>query len=426
MSTDAKDGEPQAAGDERMNAPTAAQLTFNEITVGDCYQIERRFTVDDVQRFASLSGDFSPLHVNEVYASATEFGGCVVHGMLLASLFSQLVGMKIPGQHALYVGQDLSFRHTVRVGEKVTALAKVVGKVNATRVIVLNTEIRNSQNRVVVSGSAKVKLRDSEPVSLPQNRMEEPYAVQRGRQVAVVTGASRGLGADIARLLASRGISVAVNYLRNSAKAREVVRDICQLGGTAVAVQADVRNAEDVRRMFDIASQQLGEVDLLINSAGPELHHQPAAETPWNVFQEQLDHQVKGVLQTCQAAYPRMKAAGGGAIVNVLSQAVSGQPPANMADYVTGKYALYGLSKALAAEWARDNIRVNMVSPGLVQTDLTQHYPDRLFKMEADRTPLRRLAQVQDVANCVAFLLSQEAAFLTGVNLFVTGGQVMA
>jgi len=96
-----------------------------------------------------------------------------------------------------------------------------------------------------------------------------------------------------------------------------------------------------------------------------------------------------------------------------------------MADYVSAKYALYGLSKALAAEWAADNIRVNMVSPGLMQTDLTQHYPERLFKLEANRIPLMRITRPDDVAGVVAYLLSDEASFLTGTNLFVTGGQGM-
>jgi 3-oxoacyl-[acyl-carrier protein] reductase len=120
-----------------------------------------------------------------------------------------------------------------------------------------------------------------------------------------------------------------------------------------------------------------------------------------------------------------MKANGGGTVVNVLSQVTTGIPPARMADYVSAKYALCGLSKALAAEWAADNVRVNMVSPGLIETDLTQHYSERVFKLEASRTPLGRIARPLDVANAVAYLLSDDASFLTGINLSVTGGQVM-
>ena len=113
-------------------------------------------------------------------------------------------------------------------------------------------------------------------------------------------------------------------------------------------------------------------------------------------------------------------------MVNVLSQVTAGTPPARMADYVSAKYALCGLSKALAAEWAADNIRVNMVSPGLIETDLTQHYPERVFRLEASRTPLMRLARPADVANAVAYLLNEDASFLTGINLLVTGGQIMS
>ena len=99
--------------------------------------------------------------------------------------------------------------------------------------------------------------------------------------------------------------------------------------------------------------------------------------------------------------------------------------PANMADYVTAKHALEGLSKALAAEWAGDGIRVNMVSPGLTRTELTEFQHERVFKMEAARTPLRRLATPADIARAVAYLALDDSAFLTGTNLFVTGGQVM-
>src|SRR5262245_52890146 len=142
--------------------PKARELTFAEVSIGESYHIERTFTDDDVQKFASISGDFSPLHVNSEYAASTEFGGCVVHGILLASLFSQLIGMRIPGKHALYLGQDLAFRKPVLVGDTVRASVKVMGKNEATRTIMLMTEIRNSEDKVVVSGSAKVKIRDSE------------------------------------------------------------------------------------------------------------------------------------------------------------------------------------------------------------------------------------------------------------------------
>jgi len=405
--------------------PQALLRTFDDISVGETFAITREFTEEDVQRFAQLSGDFSPLHVDLAYARTTEFGKCVVHGMLLASLFSQLVGMHIPGTLALYLGQDTSFRKPVLVGETVQAVGKVTAKNEGTRTLLLSTEIRNAEDKVVVSGTAKVKVRDGGVALQAPPLADSLSAIPSSGSVALITGASRGIGAQIATTLGSKGAAVAVNYFQSSARAEQLVETIRQAGGRAMAIQADVRRSEDVRRLVDTTHRHFGRLDWLVNCAIGGLAPKPFIDMSWSDFQEHLDFQLRAVVETCQAAYPKMKAGGGGAIVNILSQVVSGQPPQQMADYVAAKYALFGLSKAMAVEWAADQIRVNMVSPGLTQTELTQHYQDRIFKTEASRTPLRRLAEPADVANTVAFLLGKEASFLTGVNVPVTGGQVM-
>lgn len=402
----------------------AAEWAFREIKIGDIFRVERTFTADDVARFAQLSGDFSPLHMDENYAATTEFGGRVVHGMLLATLFSQLVGMYIPGKHALYLGQDLVFRRPVLLGETVTASAKVTGKSVATRTVMLTTEIHNQEGKVVVSGAAKVKVRDRE--ALEETALPVTPATAKDSPVGLVVGASRGIGAEIARTLGASGIAVAVNYYRNAEQAKLVVQAIQQQGGEAIAVQADVRERMEAKQLVDTVVERFGRLDLLVNGAVGELQQRPIIELDWSNFQEHLDYQVKAVMNVCQAAYPYLQNSGRGAIVNLLSQVATGSPPTLMADYVTGKYALKGLSKALAAEWATNNIRVNTVSPGLTPTDLTQHYSERIFKMEASRTPLKRLARPSDIALAVAYLLSEEASFLTGIDIAVTGGQAMS
>jgi 3-oxoacyl-[acyl-carrier protein] reductase len=405
--------------------PPASELSFDAVSVGQTFEVGRVFSAADVQAFAALSGDYSPLHVDPVYAAGTEFGAQVVHGVLLASLFSQLVGMQIPGKHALYLGQDLTFRRPVLVGEAIRAIAKVTGKSEATRTLVLNMEIRSSDDKIIVMGGAKVKVRDIAGAVRQHSAPVAALAPQPGRKVAIVSGASRGLGAQIARTLARRGYAVAVNYFRSEAQALAVVRDIEGEGGVALAVCADVRDPLAIGQLFHQVVETLGPPQVLVNAAAGNLVNRPLSELRWEDFAEHLEYQVKAVLQLCQAAYPHMKLAGGGAIVNLLSQVTAGAPATGMADYVSAKNALMGLSKAMAAEWADDRIRVNMVSPGLARTDMTEHYQERVFKMEAARTPLKRIATADDVANAVAYLAGEEAAFLTGVNLFVTGGQVM-
>ncbi len=402
-----------------------AELKFDDIAVGQSFELLRTFSAQDVHAFAALSGDFSPLHVDAAYAAGTEFGAQVVHGILLASLFSQLVGMRVPGKHALYLGQDLSFRRPVRIDEPVRAIVKVVGKSDATRTLVLNTEIRSLDDKVLVMGTAKVKVRDESPPVLAVVEPPVSLSTDSRQPVALVTGASRGIGAEIARTLAGRGYAVAVNYFRSADRALQVVREIELVGGTAFAVQADVRDAESVSALMAQVSQVLGPPRVLVNAAVGELINRPLGELCWPDFEGHMAYQVKAVLQVCQAVYPAMKAAGGGAVVNILSQVTAGVPATGMADYVCAKYALLGLSKAMAAEWAEAQIRVNMVSPGLSRTELTEHYQERVFKMEAARTPLKRIATPADVAHAVAYLVAEEASFLTGVNLLVAGGQVM-
>ena len=408
--------------------PRAATLTYEEIEPGQVFEIERTFTREDVLAFAATSGDYSPLHVDSGYAAGTEFGGCVVHGILLASLFSQLVGMRVPGERALYLGQDLTFRRPVRVGETVRALAKVTGKNDAMRTILLATEIRDAENKVAVAGSAKVKVRSTVVAGEREVKaaaISAPDAAGRQARVAIVTGASGGIGAEIARTLSAQGYAVAVSYFRSEERAATVVEEIGRAGGHALAVKCDVREESEVSAAVTMVSKELGAPTLLVNAATGELEQKAFLDLGWSDFQRHLDYQVKAVGELCRAVYPHMKAVGGGSIVNLLSQVTAGPPPSKMADYVTAKWALVGLSRALAAEWADERIRVNMVSPGLVETALTEHYHDRVFKMEAARTPLKRLATPRDVARAVAYLAGDDADFLTGVNLFVTGGQVM-
>jgi 3-oxoacyl-[acyl-carrier protein] reductase len=404
-------------------------MGYDEVDVGAVFAVERTFTAEDVRAFAEVSGVFSPLHVDADYAAQTEFGGCVVHGMLLGALFSQLVGMRVPGRRALYLGQDLTFRRPVLVGETVRAIAKVTAKNEATRVLVLQTEIRGADDRVVVSGTARVKvrgLRAADVASVAATAQRTVRALSGvPASVALVTGASRGIGAETARVLASKGWTVAINYWRSKAAADALVDEIVRGGGCALAVQADVRDDAAVEALVATVAERLGAPALLVNAATAELESVAASDITWAGFERHLAYQAKAVLRLCQAVRPGMVAAGGGAIVNIVSQVTANAPPSRAADYVTAKYALLGLSKALAAEWADENIRVNMVSPSLIRTDLTQVYHERVFKLEAARTPLRRLATTHDAATAVAWLASEEAAFLTGMNLFVTGGQSM-
>lgn len=402
----------------------ASELTFDKISIGDVFELNWSFCEEDVLRFAELSGDFSPLHVDPSYAETTEFGQQVVHGMLLASLFSNLVGMKIPGKHALYLGQDLSFRKPVFIGDALKVRAKVTASNAGTATISLATEIRNADDKVVVSGTGKVKIRGTQPAAIEQSAAPARTS-ESDSPVAVITGASKGLGAAIARKLAHEGYICILVYRSSDRDAEAVQQDIEKAGGVAVPFKADVGNDEDLDRLAAMIREKYGRVSALINGAIGDLNLVPLLELDWSHFDYYFNTQVKAVLGLSQRLYPLMQDNGGGSIVNILSQVVHNTPPSEMAHYVTAKYALMGLSKAMASEWARKKIRVNCVSPGLARTSLTQHYQDKIFKMEALKTPLGRLVETDDIANTVSFLISENSAFMTGNNLFLTGGSDM-
>lgn len=402
-----------------------SELTFDTIAIGDVFELDWSFSREDVLRFAELSGDFSPLHVNVAYAETTEFGQPVVHGMLLASLFSNMVGMKIPGKLALYLGQDLAFRKPVYIGESLKVRAKVTARNVGTATISLATEIRNSRDIIVVSGTGKVKIRDTQQIVANSPPTTITPAQKSDCPIAVVTGASKGLGAAIARKLANQGYICILVYRSSDHDAGIVQRDIESAGGIAIPFKADIANDEDLDLLETMVRKEYGRVSALVNGAIGDLSLVPIMELHWSDFEYYFNTQVKAVLGLSQRLSPLMQNNGGGSIVNILSQVVHNTPPVEMAHYVTAKYALMGLSKAMASEWAQKKIRVNNISPGLARTSLTQHYQEKIFKMEALKTPLGRLVDVDDIANTVSFLLSDDAAFMTGSNLFLTGGSDM-
>lgn len=247
------------------------------------------------------------------------------------------------------------------------------------------------------------------------------------QQVAFITGGSRGLGAAIARRLASAGALVVINFVEREDAAALVKQDIEAAGGKAVLLRADVcdRQALESAWLNLRAASGIGPVTTLVHSAGAAL--QPAAflASDWNAFARHFDVAVQGAFNASQLFLPEMVAAKSGTITLISSAAGSGVPPAQWSPYVTAKAALLGLMRSLAVEFGPHGVRVNAISPGLIPTDLTAFIPDRMKQMSAMQVPLKRLASVDDIAAAVAHLVSSEASFITGVNLPVAGGSVM-
>ncbi|QLE54634.1 SDR family oxidoreductase [Nostoc sp. TCL26-01] len=240
-------------------------------------------------------------------------------------------------------------------------------------------------------------------------------------KVAIVTGASRGIGRAIALTLASKGASVVVNYAGRADKAAEVVTEIEKLGVKAIAIQADISKLADIEQLFQQTITHFGKVDILVNNAGTIIY-KPIAEITEEDFDKIYAINVKGTFFACQQAAKHMTA--GGRIIN-FSSSTTGMMLPTYSAYVATKGAVEQISRVLAKELGAKGIAVNVVSPGPTDTELF-----REGKTEAQINHLAQLAafgklgDVQEIADVVGFLASDEARWITGQNIRVNGGIV--
>ena len=242
-------------------------------------------------------------------------------------------------------------------------------------------------------------------------------------KAAIVTGASRGIGREIALLLAKEGARVAVNYSGSKDKADEVVQLITASGGEAFAIQADVSNAESVKVMVDQTIETFGSIDILVNNAGITRDNllMRMKDDEWD---DVININLKGVFLCTKGVTRQMMRQRAGKIVNVASiVGVSGNP--GQANYVAAKAGVIGFTKTVAKELASRNINVNAVAPGFITTDMTDTLNEEVKNQMLTAIPLGKLGSPADVAKTVAFLLSDDAAYITGQTIHVDGGMVM-
>ncbi len=241
-------------------------------------------------------------------------------------------------------------------------------------------------------------------------------------KVAIVTGASRGIGRAIAVELARRGARVVVNYNRNAEAAAEVVAAIEADGGRAVAVQADVSDFEQAAGLIKAARDAFGRIDVLVNNAGTTRDQllMLMKEEAWD---DVLRINLKSVFNCCKAAARPMVRQRQGRIINITSvSGIAGQ--GGQTNYAASKAGMIGFTKSLAKELGPRGITVNCIAPGFIPTDLTSDLPEELVQQAIEATPLRRMGKPEEIAYAVAFLASDEAAFITGEVLTVDGGLV--
>lgn len=390
---------------------------YSAIRIGDTARISHVITQHDIECFVELTGDDNKLHIDANFAQTTVFKKPVAHGMLGASFISTVVGTKLPGDGSLWFAQTLEFLLPVRVGDTITVVAEVLNKYDRDNIVELKTDIFNQHKQTVTTGIAKVKV--VEPLSAPAIQEESQL-----KKIALVIGATGGIGQAICRQLAADGFDLALHYHTNKQVAEELRDYLAERGTNCMACSADIVDALQTSQMVEQVSRKIGSLTLLVNCSTLKIPTIKFMSLGWEDVQAHIDMNVRGMFNLAQAVVPIFETQRHGKIITMTSQAIE-TPSAGWLPYITAKSALQGLSKALAVELAAKGITVNMVSPGMTDTELIADLPEKTRLMVAAKAPLRRLAKAEDIAGVVSFLASSKADYLTGETLRVNGGQVM-
>ncbi|MCZ8520095.1 MULTISPECIES: 3-oxoacyl-[acyl-carrier-protein] reductase [Paenibacillus] len=242
-------------------------------------------------------------------------------------------------------------------------------------------------------------------------------------KVALVTGASRGIGRAIAVALAEAGADVAVNYAGSEAAAAETVQAVEALGRKAVKIKANVGSAQEVDDMFKLVLETFGRIDILVNNAGITRDNL-IMRMKEEEFDQVIETNLKGVFNCIKSATRPMMKQRSGRIINI-SSVVGAMGNAGQLNYVAAKAGVIGMTKSAAKELASRGITVNCVAPGFIETDMTEKLQEEMRQALLTQIPLARLGQPEDIAKAVKYLASDDASYLTGQTIHVDGGMYM-
>ena len=380
--------------------------TLSDWQIGDERQIEFEITSESIDSFAQLTGDYNPLHVSIEYAKKTDFEKPVAHGMLTGSKISTLIGMKLPGPGALWTSQNINFVRPAFVGDLICLKGVVTHISHSTSSLQIDITATNQLSQEILKGQATVKL-------LPTRKEKR---IEMKQKNYLIIGASSGVGSALIKKLKGDEVQIIGTYNQNSPTLIEPsLKWIkCNLLSTDEIQLAK----EDIRKLgikFD------GVVQLASRQPDPKSIDQAG----WIDYNEQIEINVGALFNLTKFLLDENLLDDNASIVAMSSIYTLGKPPSNQSAYITAKYALNGLCKTMAVDLGPKGIRVNLISAGMIHTKMISTVPEKIKLQTKMATPLRKLAEPDDIASAINFLLSDAAMHITGEDLNVSGGWVM-
>lgn len=389
---------------------------FESFYIGEIASLKHKVRLSDVEKFVQLSGDDNKLHVNKEFAKLTSFRKPVVHGMIGVSFISTLIGTKIPGDGALWFKQSVEFLMPVRIGDVIEVSIEIVGINRKARSLELRTDIKNQHNQLVTTGISEVKVIEFKEVLTESECSVKP--------IALVVGATGGIGSQTCIEIAKAGFDVVVHCHSNIEEAYSLRNRIEELNQRSQVVQGDVTDFSSLLEIKSNIERTLGSITHVINCSTTATPNIKFLNLEWAKFLEHYNVNVQGAFNLIKVFLPNMLDNKFGNFIFISTQ-YTNSPKSELSYYVSSKSALEGFVRSLAVEYGPQAIRFNLVSPGMTQTDLISDVPEKTKLLSAMNTPLRKLANVIDIANAISFLASEKSSYITGETIRINGGQVI-
>lgn len=338
----------------------------------------------------------------------------------MSVMLSTLVGMQLPGRSATFTDFEITFDKNTQGHTHLAA--QVASVFAASQRVKLNFEFISEGTTIAFGSAGSLVTKQSENTMQCEEIKNSVLPLGLKGKVALVVGASRGIGNATAKLLAMNGAKTVLHYFQGETEANQAARDIKANGGEAITVQCDVREESSVEKMFSQIRSNWGEVDVLVNCSVFDFNPEEVSDLSWRDFLAELEVTLHGTHTLCKQVLPVMKEKRAGKIIH-LSSVVTDVPVSGQNRYITAKSALEGYTKSLAVELAPFGVQVNTVVPGMTETSLLAKLPPALVRKISEEKPTGKILQPMEVAQTILFLASNWSKNISGQRIVVNGAE---